>query len=332
MRVFKDKKRAGRIAAFFCGLLVLFAIFSVVTETVLTKNDRMVPLRNKNIYRISREPENSVDVIVLGDSLSYSAFSPMTLWKEHGYASYVCGQSGQKLWEAEEMLRTALLTQTPKLVVLETHMMYYGGNIHGFDLNNSIDALLNYRVPLFRGHDVWKAFFIEKEYVEDNYKGFAFRVGIEPYKKGPYMIKTDKIDKLPDTTETHMRNIMELCAGCGADLLLVSTPSPDNCSYARHNALAAFAEEHDIPFVDMNLDLDTIGIDWETDSLDKGDHLNISGAEKATLALGDYLAAHYSLSDHRGEEAYSSWEKESAAYEKKLAKYLADIRGIRDGK
>ena len=161
----KKYESVMRCMMFFSVLAVLFFAVSVKTEGALLKNDRLVPVRNKNIYRIRREPANSIDVIVLGDSLSYSAISPMLLWKEHGFTTYVCGQSGQKILETENMLKTVLENQKPKLVILETDVMFRG--LTGLkSINESIEELLNYYIPVFRGHDAWKSLVMDKEYAD----------------------------------------------------------------------------------------------------------------------------------------------------------------------
>ena len=317
----KKRESVIRCLMFFFILSVLFFTVSVKTEGVLLKNDRLVPVRNKNIYRIRREPANSIDVIVLGDSLSYSAVSPMVLWREHGFTTYVCGQSGQKILETENMLKTALENQKPKLIILETDVMFHGST--GMkSVNESIEELLNYYIPVFRGHDSWKTLVTDKEYVENNYKGFAFRCTVQPYEKGDYMKKTEQKEELSDTVLTHMDTIISLCREHGAELLLVATPSPLNYNYERHNSLAAYAEEHQLSFVDMNLKLEEIGMNWKTDSLDKGDHLNLSGAEKVSLYLGKYIAKEYDLPDHRGKSRYRDWTDESANYESSAKKYM----------
>ena len=82
-----------------------------------------------------------------------------------------------------------------------------------------------------------------------------------------------------------------------------------------------------LTYIDMNLFPGLVGINWKTDSLDYGDHLNLSGAEKVTKYLGKYLAENENLTDHRLEEAYRSWIQESAEYEEKASRQLQIIRG-----
>lgn len=59
---------------------------------------------------------------------------------------------------------------------------------------------------------------------------------------------------------------------------MISTPSPANYNYKRHNTLEEYARQKGLKYEDLNLKEEELGIDWERDSLDKGDHLNLSGA------------------------------------------------------
>ena len=75
----------------------------------------------------------------------------------------------------------------------------------------------------------------------------------------------------------------------------------------RSKALAAFAEENGLPYLDMDLHTEEIGIDWSIDTADKGDHLNFWGAKKATKYLGTYLEDLKLLTDHRQDPAFEQW-------------------------
>lgn len=314
---------------FFVIMIVLYVGLADQTESALIKNDQLIPVRNKGIYAIQREPEGTIDVLVLGDSLSYSSVSPMSLWNRHGYTAVVCGQPGQNMSETKEILEIALRTQSPKVVILETNAIFQD-RLRGRTLNDILEALLNYYLPLFRGHDVWKSLVMKKEYAEvgfAKYKGFPFRSDVKPYENGEYMKKTDQVEALPDRNIEHLQSIIDMCRDCGADLILLGTPSPSNCNYSIHNAIAEFADKQKLTYIDMNLMTDEIGIDWKTDTLDKGDHLNLSGAEKVTEYLGRYLSDNYSLTDHRGDAAFDQWTKVAAEFDEKASQKLKEMRG-----
>lgn len=322
----RDRRERRNRVAFFVILLLLFGMISLKIDNSLLSSDSIVPSRDKNMYRVRREPKDSLDVIIVGDSLTYSSVSPLQLWKAHGFTSYVCGQWGQKIIETEDMLKTALRKQKPRVVILETDVLFRA-QMDARHLNDGIETGLKYYMPVFRGHDIWKSLVMKKEYKLENYKGFVLRTDVKPYEKGDYMKKNKKEVKLQDTVLTHMENIINLCEKSGAELVLLGTPSPLNYSYSRSKSVSEYAREKSLVWLDMNYLLKEIGINWKTDSLDEGDHLNFSGAEKVTKYLGKYLSDKYKLPDHRGDSAYASWTKESLVYEEKAAKILNKLRG-----
>ena len=73
------------------------------------------------------------------------------------------------------------------------------------------------------------------------------------------------------------------------------------------------AEKYGITYYDFNFEADKIGIDWNVDTRDGGNHLNSRGADKLTNYVGKIFADNYGLPDHRKDEAYKSWDE---AYEK----------------
>ena len=76
------KKIISKNILFMMILVLLLVGVSERIENLMVANDSYVLDRNKSIFRILREPENSVDAVVVGDSLSYTSISPMELWKE----------------------------------------------------------------------------------------------------------------------------------------------------------------------------------------------------------------------------------------------------------
>lgn len=313
----KNIKRASRPVIFILILFLLLILSSGWIAEASKKDDSLIQARNKNIVNIQKEPENSIDVLFLGDSLGYTSFSPMQLWKNQGITSFAGCQSSQKIQESYYMLKTALEQQKPKVVVLETNVVFRDQKgLSG--LKDTLAEKFVYYLPLFRFHDIWKPLLMGNQYIEDNYKGFMIRKSVDPYSGKPYMDGSEDKRQITDVVQSYLEEIRKMCEENGAKLVFVSVPSPVNYNKKKHNSLMEYTAENNIPYVDLNLKVDELGIDWNQDSLDKGDHLNLSGAKKVTSFMEKYLKGNFDLPDHRGEKEFDEWNKESSEYDLKV--------------
>ena len=315
-------KIVKRLILFFLILAILLAGCSAWIHAEAVKLADFIPGRSRPFASIAAERKDGIDVIVLGDSESYTSVSPMQLWKEQGLSSYVCGQPGQKIQETYFMLKTALQSQSPKVVLMETNLMFRDpGPVK--NIQSSFAETARYHFPLLRFHNLWKLMFDGKKPGEAVYKGFSIRSSVDPFDSGDYMKETEEVQEMPQAVTFYMEEIMELCRRSGAELFLVSAPSPKNYSYRKHNAIENYAKEKGLTYVDLNLKIKELGITWQKDSYDKGDHLNLYGAQKVTRWLGTYLKQNYELTDHRNDPAYEDWNELSKKYEEALKKASA---------
>lgn len=322
MQDFKEKTgNWRRVLLFFLILAILFGGISWKITTVAESHENWVNYRNKSALLLGKEQKNTIDVLILGDSLSYTAFSPMQMWNEWGIPAFVGGQSGQTIQESYYMLKRAFENQKPRLVLLETNGIFQA-QTGTSGLTMTLAAMGSYYFPVFTYHDIWKSLLTGKEYPEENYKGFQFRDVIDPYRGGTYMKETKEKEMISGTAEKYLKKIQNLCQKNQAKLVLVSTPSPCNYNYKKHNALEEYAKQKGLAYEDLNLKIEELGIDWEKDSLDGGDHLNLSGACKVTEFMGKYLHENFQLPDRRKESAYAAWVEEGKKYKERAKEKL----------
>lgn len=303
------------------GLLIFVVICSTVllsdwVERIYIGRIAGMPGRYNSYVGIQKEQTDSIDALVLGDSESMTSISPMELWKSIGVTSYICGQSGQRISEAYYMLKHALDNQRPQIVLLETNMLFRYKNMPD-SMRSSISDTAMYYLPVLQYHNIWKNI-VNDQTPEgwQSYKGFVIRPGVNAYSKGSYMKKTKKEMGIPAINGWYLDKIQELCEKNGIQLLLYTSASPMNHTYKKYNAVLKYAEKHGIPYLDFNQKTKELGIDWKTDTLDKGDHLNLAGSHKVTAYMSTYLKEHYQLPDHRGDEKYKNWDAMAEQYNK----------------
>ncbi len=311
-------KKGIRPAVF---IIVLLLLLQGLSYFFITRGNG-----NKNALSVMKQPENSIDYLVIGDSESYSSISPMEIWIKHGFAGYNCGVVGQQAQYTYYLLEEVLQKQDPQVVILETNELFRraGG---ATELESAAENLAAKYFPLLQYHNGWKrisfreiqAFkpFEKTTASSDVMKGFHYRPQVKPYTGGEYMKKTKEVKEIEGIAMHYLKKMTKLCRENGAELILISVPSPDNWSYQKHNAVENYARENDVTYLDLNLSVEELGIDWTADTTDRGDHLSFTGARKVTDYLGDYLSENFQLKDRRSEPEYAVWNHSVKNYLKR---------------
>lgn len=298
---------------FLSGLLVILLVSGFVFQPKDNKKESGIEDFQTNGIR--SEKENTIDVLILGDSLSYAGISPIIMYQDYGITSYVCGSSGQQMFDTYRYLKIAFEKQKPKYVILETDALY-----RKFDFADSLGSEILGVLPVFRYHDRWKQLNISDFKGEVNYtaindhKGYRYNDTIKGIPNRDYMVETTEIQDMTDLSKHYFDEIATFCKENGAELILLSVPSVKNCNYKKHNAIQKLANEYKVEFINLNLMKNEVPIDWEVDTRDKGDHLNHTGATKVSKFLGKYLVDNKNLTDHRTDKKYEHWNKSLDSY------------------
>ena len=280
---------------------------------------------NKNALSVMKQPKNSMDYLVMGDSECYSSISPMEIWMKYGFTGYNCGVVGQHAQYTYYLLQQVMNKQSPKVVFLETNELFRSSKGSG-ELESVVENMAAKYFPLLQYHNGWQKISwseiqqfhpFQKRSGSDSLKGFHYRPQVVPYTGGEYMIPTERVKEIDSIPLYYLNCMADLCEEKGAQLVLVSVPSPDNWNYKKHNAVAQYAEKRGLTYLDLNLSVEQLGIDWAKDTTDKGDHLSFTGAQKVTSYIADWLDQNFEFTDKRENPDYDSWNKTIQGYLKK---------------
>lgn len=294
--------------------------------------------------------DDSIDVLFLGSSQIMTAVSPMQIYEETGITSYNLGTEQQSMLSTYYLLKEALKTQKPKVVVLEIHFLFTYN--HETPVNSdeqfvrktfdymkwssnkweavrtlcALDddhSLKSYLLPFLRYHDRWsdlskEDFTYTFQDKSNPFKGFSLTTEFDnSYTFSGYLPEDiPSTIELPETMLTYFNKIVSLCKENGISLVLMKTPRGDGSFQAeRHNTIQPIADENNLVFIDFNEKalFDEIGYNTATDYLDST-HVNYFGAKKITHYLASYLSSEYSLEDKRNKTGYETWNKDLETY------------------
>ncbi|MEE1113675.1 MAG: hypothetical protein UHN88_01205 [Eubacterium sp.] len=316
-------KRIGKIILTVGAVLLVIVMLGTLIRPAEWFMEGMLSDRTMAFAGVEAEPDSTINVISLGDSLSYTSVDVPDLFLERGITAYSCGQLGGSIQEAYSILKAAFETQQPAVVLLETDILLEDDNIAG--LQNGLSEEEAQLFPFIRWHSQWKQLFGVKQETPDQFKGYEVRSECVPADPGDYLnVPGEKETGVSLVTGEYLDLINALCEANGAELILYSTVSPITYCNANIASISTCAEKEGIPYLNLNdpAVLSGIGYDFTTDMLDAGaDHPNHAGAVKITRYLGEYLSGAVGITDIRNvsgsEKLCEEWTEGAEAYLKR---------------
>lgn len=315
-----------KVAAEIIVFAVLFMFLFYVADVTLSIKNSDGIAQMKDLYNY---PKDSIDVLFLGSSHIGVNIDTEQLCNDYGIASYKLWGATQPMWNSYYNLVEALKYQKPKLVVLETLAM-----THTIEYQSYAEAFTNVsgmKLSLNKIRDIWASVAPENRnsvivgfstyhnrYTElnsDDFKNYYWNYNFNQAKnkKNWYDVRkmpepSISLAKRPfgEKQEKYFKKIISLCQREDIPLLLISAPysMPDE-ERERLNTLKEYAEENNIPYLDLQTNYRSIGIDFSSDFGDDGGHLNSYGIKKFTAAVGEYIRSHYELPERYGDQYFA---------------------------
>lgn len=345
----KKKKRLYifYVLLFICIFAWMFKKVSHILSYKVHQND--------TVGSFYKEKRDSIDVLFVGSSHSFSSFSPMGLWKDTGIASYNLATGCQSVPCSYYLIKEGIRTQHPKVIVLETYGFRYDSDyVSEARLHEVVDNIpvgltkleltkellskhfdfhegLEFIFPIIRYHTRWYS--LESKDIKPRkvyLRGFYLQNKIQEQEE-PELITG--MGEIYQNNLEYLDKIIDLCEKNGIELVLCQAPMGDGEKYKsvcqKVNTLKQYVEDRAIRFIDFELLREEMELDYAMDFKNET-HLNIIGAEKTTKYIGNYLRESFQLPDHRGESSYLSWdedyEKYSRIMDKKTKKMLDAYR------
>ena len=308
-------------------VLTLGSVYITDRVLLLKRYDGVKPMQS--FY--TQEP-GTVDVLLLGNSHMGVHVDTATLWQEYGISAFALWGGVQPMWNSYHFLAEALKTQAPKAVVLEIGGLSYDWeyadeatqlkNVAGMKLSRNKWEAVQATAP----QDRWAALMLGLplyhqrygEVTQEDFNYFPWSKGLVN-EKGSFALyghgnfdlgdaaAITEVAEISEKSLDYFGRIVKLCREKEIPLILVKTPTVDLEKYQPYcNAVEQIAAREGLPFYNFNEMVEETGITGEDFYFDT--HLNLSGARKLSRSLAGILLDTVTLTDHRGDSAYASWD------------------------
>ena len=237
-------KRAVKLLALFLALLLLVLFL----QGFVFRDFWQQGQGSLRILGFYREPRDSLDVVLIGDSTVYAGYSPVLAYERRGFTSYnlAIGANVCTTWRplTEEILRE----QDPQLIVVDIGGIQYDSLQEKYDDSSTIHVMLDnmplsvnrlrtireltarygddpleYLLPFIRYHNEWAGFGELWEHFYEMYrwrfvsgnvlKGTVARTSVEqPLREGTLDVREDtsQCDLAPESEEV-LRAYLAYC-------------------------------------------------------------------------------------------------------------------------
>jgi hypothetical protein len=298
------------------------------------------------------------DVIIIGDCEVYANFSTIGFWEEYGITSFIRGSPQQLMWHSYYLLEDTLrhANEMPKVVVFNIMSMQYGEPQHepynrltldGMRMSptkirainasqTKDDDFLSYIFPILRYKDNWSELSAEDfKYLfrspQTSVSGFMIRSDTVPVDFVPDPLHRGNFT-FSDKAYHYLKRMTELTRENGIEFVLIKAPNIWPYWFSEWDEqIVAFADKHDLLYINFLEHTDDIGLDWDEHTFNAGLHLNVFGAELMSSYFGEILTGRFDLTDRRAEpDVAAYWNEMAAQYHRLISIQQNEL--VRDGK
>lgn len=316
-------------------------IFSFIPVFIHVSYMRRQPIAHTTSIRTGfyAEKKNSLDIVFIGTSGTFSAFCPMEAFKNYGFTSYNFCTNIMGADTFVYALKEVLKYQKPKVIILdvypfvihnmvsecnsesEEYIIRYNTDGYRYSLNRM--NLIRSIVPNTYNKN---SFYFDILYYglgnldtsQFNFASHNFKKGYNslPWEEGHPALITEKEKTLEENYDKCLNEILDYCKKIKVPVLFLYYPygntSEDSIEYV--NYIKRKVIENDFDFLNCEDFIDEFNFDYMIDFWGES-HWNIFGAEKITSVVSQKLVEKYNLTDKRKDKKYLKWNDEISDWE-----------------
>lgn len=328
--------------------IILCIAFATALAGILVYCARLVARKEsveKNGSFFTEAAAGHIDGLLIGSSHVVNGINSAQIYEETGYTVYNLAGHGSTIPVSYWTLVNALDYCTPQFVFIDTYMIEKNyqyldinveGDTHGtstavdqlhevfdcfpetenkrvamVDLISDEETRREFSLNFIKYHSRWNDL-DQKDYtevvepVEDSLMGAQLRYEVEPNATHYGLLGQEDADETETVGRQYLRRIIELCISRGITPVIIQVPFEESEEYQRAaNGAASIAAAYGIPFVNMRYVENIIN---SYSDLQSQTHLSAYGSYKVTRYFASNTLTQLGMTDHRGDEGYSSWE------------------------
>ncbi len=321
------KKLFGQILRILISVMMMTGIFYHSYDILRAKFASNEAYDGSNFRSL---PKDSIDIIVLGSSHAQYSFVPSFMYQDTGLYSYVLGSACQQMSVSYQMLKEALKTQSPEMVIIEIYtvtpakeecdadgcIVLASYQMTGQERKETLDLLpeekaTSYYNTFINEHNNWKniedlRIFLQNSHA-DSKNNFGYVYNSYHQSKNNWYPNIYEDEEYADShiSESDLNainNIYSLCQEKDIDLLLYMVPH-ENISEEDQTVryeLWKWAEERGIKYQDYVKDCEDIYYHIKLHG--DGYHSFLNGAALITDNLAKFIMDNYEFSSHEVNE------------------------------
>lgn len=306
--------------------------------------------------------DNTVDVVFVGTSVTFSTFMPMEAWNTYGMAAYDYCTNVQFENSLRHSVREIMKTQSPKLLLIDIApfmMQHSAGTSAGEDdlyIKYNIDSMpysvnrmqliqemnrekkgnlysfLYYNFDICRYHTNKLSIGQYNNACNDANRGYGYlnRNGGAVVDKNSFLYDDGAEKPLEGQHAIYFEKLLEDTDGLECEVVFycapIRFPKGREDEYLRKNYMKRIIEEQGYVFWDLSTEEERICLDYENDFWSYN-HFDSLGAEKVTNYLAKKIVDSYDIPDRRKDARYANWHEDYKTWVMLKKEYNEEDRG-----